>query len=56
MKPVTAGKKDGGDLAKAGEKGSPATNTTNNYTTMVQSGANINITNINNHHTYVIYR
>ena len=35
---------------------SPTTVTTNNYTTVMQDGANINITNINNHHTYVIYR
>lgn len=42
---------------KEGEKDvkSPTTVTTNNYTTVMQDGANINITNINNHHTYVIY-
>ena len=38
-----------------GKGKSPTTVTTNNYTTVNQNGANINITNINNHHTYVIF-
>jgi len=42
-------------IGKDGPK-SPTTMTTNNFTTVNQNGANINITNINNHHTYVIYR
>ena len=48
-----------GVAAEAGDdkdNKSPTTVTTNNYTTVMQDGANINITNINNHHTYVIYR
>ena len=47
-------------MAEAGKDGNgnikDKTTLTNNYTTVMQSGANINITNINNHHTYVIYR
>ena len=46
---------EGGEVGADGKK-SPTTVTTNNYTTVMQNGANINITNINNHHTYVIYR
>ena len=52
------GKKES-DAAKEGKVSgakSPKQVTTNNYTNVIQSGANINITNINNHHTYVIYR
>lgn len=49
-----ATQKEGGGEKKDGVN--PAMTTTNNYTTVMQSGANINITNINNHHTYVIYR
>ena len=57
------GAKDGGNkvekatVAKGKDSAiSPKTVTTNNFTTVHQQGANINITNINNHHTYVIYR
>ena len=60
-KPIEKKKSDaaGEETKKAGEDKdakSPNTVTTNNYTTVMQDGANINITNINNHHTYVIYR
>ena len=52
----TSGDKGGKEGKGANGAGSPKTVTTNNYTTVMQNGANINITNINNHHTYVIYR
>ena len=44
------------DTADKNSKQQPPT--TNSYTTVTQTqnGTNINITNINNHHTYVIYR
>ena len=53
----TPGDTKGGKEGKGAKGvGSPTTVTTNNYTTVMQNGANINITNINNHHTYLIYR
>ena len=55
---VDKDQKEGGESKTEGtetvaKKDAPVTN---NYTTVMQKGANINITNINNHHTYVIYR
>lgn len=43
------------DIDKGGNGNKNGT-TTKSFTTVTQNGANINITNINNHHTYVIYR